>query len=152
MLIAGSISAQEIAPKDVPAPVFAKFNAFYGDAKKVKWEKENERYEASFKDAAKKKMSITFNADGNIYEKEWEVKKKELPKTIADSLMKKFPAAKILEIEKIDRSGLVLFEIETAIEENKIKKGYAICFTEDGKLYTKEEIKLENKKNNKPKA
>src|SRR5438132_1209753 len=87
---AGFAQEQKIDAKDVPAPVMAKFKAFYGEIAKVKWEKEGNNYEAAFKTSDKKKMEITYSPEGNTMEKEWEMKKGDLPKAVNDSLAKKF--------------------------------------------------------------
>ena len=108
LFTSASAFAQKLDPKDVPAPVMTKFSAFYSDAVKVKWEKEGNNYEAEFKDNNKKKMSVTYTPEGNLAEKEWEISKAELPKTVSDTLSKKFPGAKISETEKIDKNGINL--------------------------------------------
>src|SRR5688500_18414851 len=97
--------------KNVPEPVLKKFKAFYGEIKKVTWEKEENNYEATFKQN-KVKTSVVLTADGNIIAKEWEVKKGAVPKAITDSIAKNFAGYKVEEYCKIEKGGLVTYEAE----------------------------------------
>ncbi|HEY6162733.1 MAG TPA: hypothetical protein VI112_16000 [Bacteroidia bacterium] len=151
LLVSLGAYAQEkkIDEKDVPAPVMAKFKAFNGDMTKAKWEMDGNKYEAEFKGADKKKMSITYSAEGNILEKEWEMKKGEMPKNVQDSLAKFFPGAKVNECEKLDKNGLVVYECELMMKDKdgKMKK-WVVELTPEGKVWSKEEM-MEPKKDEK---
>jgi len=141
--------AQKVDPKDVPAPVMAKFSAFYSDIKKVKWEKEGNNFEAKFKSADKKAMSVIYTPEGNLWEKVWMIKKTELPKAVSDSLAKKFPGAKPEECEKIDRNGLNLYQVEFDTKDKDNKKiEMQVEFTPEGKVWAKksENESMEKKK------
>jgi hypothetical protein len=151
LLLAAGAFAQEkkIDAKDVPAPVMTKFKAFYGEVTKVKWEMVGTNYEAEFKGADKKKMAITYSPEGNTLEKEWELKKAELPKAVQDSLAKKFPGAGIDEICKLDKAGLIVYEVEMDVKDkDKKEMDMEVQFTPDGKIWSKME-KPEEKKDNK---
>ena len=139
LFIAGeACCAQKLDPKDVPAPVMAKFSAFYGEIKKPKWEKEGSNYEAVFKSADKKKMSIVFTPEGNIYEKITVVKPGEMPKAVQDSIKKFFPGAKIEETEKIDRNGLMIYQFEfDQVNKDKKKEEVQVEITPEGKIWSK---------------
>ena len=115
ILIATSLFSQEketkIDAKAVPEPVMKKFMAFYGDVKKVKWEKDSNNYEATFKQN-KIKTSVLLTADGNIIEKEWEIKKTEAPKAVTDSITKNFAGYKVEEFCRIEKGGMTTYEAE----------------------------------------
>lgn len=129
---------QNLEWKDVPAPVMAKFKAFYSEVKKAKWEKEGNNYEAKFKGADKKQICVVYTPEGNIYEKVWKIKKTELPQAVLDSLAKKFPGAKPEDCEKIDRNGLLLYEVEFEMKEKgKEEVEMKIEFTPTGKIWAK---------------
>ncbi|MCC7051289.1 MAG: hypothetical protein IT239_05875, partial [Bacteroidia bacterium] len=59
--------AQKIQEKDVPASVKASFQKHYPNIKEVKWDKEGEKFEASF-DLHKIDNSVLFDAKGNKLE------------------------------------------------------------------------------------
>ena len=124
ILISAFIFSQEketkITPKDVPDAVMKKFTAFYGVVKKVKWEKDGTNYEATFKQN-KVGTSILMSADGNIIEKEWEIKKTDVPKAVSDSIMKGFAGFKIEEYAKVEKAGLVTYEAEIAGKKTEKK-------------------------------
>jgi hypothetical protein len=149
LVLAVSAFAQEkkIDAKDVPAPVMTKFTAFYSEIKKVKWEMVGTNYEAEFKGADKKKMAVTYSPEGNTLEKEWEMKKSELPKAVQDSLAKKFPGAGIDEVCKLDKAGLIVYEIEMDVKDkDKKEMDLEVQFTPDGKIWSKMEKKEDEKK------
>lgn len=138
---------KKIDVKDVPAPVMSKFRAFYGDIKKVKWEKVQDNYEAEFKDTDKKRIAVTYNPEGNMIEKEWEIKKNELPKQVQDSLNKKFPGADIDELSKLDRNGLVLYEVEMDVKDKAKKEiDMQVLFTPEGKIWSQTVKKEDSEK------
>lgn len=129
----------KIESKDVPEAVMKKFMAFYGDVKKVKWEKEGDRYEASFKQN-KVKTSVTLTADGNIVQKAWGIKKTDVPKAVADSVMKNFAGLKVEEWSKIERSGMTSYEAEVEGKKDGKDVEYKLIYSSDGKLIEKKDI------------
>jgi len=134
-------SAQKIEAKAVPAPVMSKFTAFYPKIAQVQWEKENEDYEASFKDANAAATSVLFTAEGNIREVETAIKPAALPKAISDTLPKTFHGYKIREVAKIDASGLITYEVEVKKKKEKLE----LVFSEKAALLKKTPV-IEKKK------
>jgi hypothetical protein len=63
---------------DVPRAVKAEFAKAYPNVAKVKWEKEDGKYEASFKQNGHK-MSVLYSADGAVNETETTIGINELP-------------------------------------------------------------------------
>ena len=142
ILVSAFVFSQEkevkITNKDVPEPVMKKFMAFYGDVKKVTWEKDGANYEATFK-LNKVGTSILMSADGNILEKEWEIKKTDVPKAVSDSIMKGFAGFKIEEYAKVEKAGLVTYEAEIAGKKDGKHIEYIVIYSSDGKLIEKKE-------------
>ena len=141
--ISGFIFSQskeiKITSKEVPEAVMKKFMAFYGDVKKVKWEKDSNNYEASFK-LNKVGTSILLSADGNILEKEWEIKKSGVPKAVTDSIMKGFAGFEIEEYSKVEKSGLTTYEAEIAGKKDGKHIEYIVIYSSDGSFISKKEI------------
>ena len=130
MMAAGMISscafAQKIQDKDVPAAVKATFQKSYPSTKEVKWEKEGDKYEASF-DVNKVDNSVLFNADGNIVETEVEIELNQLPSGILEYVKTHYSGQTVKEGAKITNTkGVVTYEAEI--------KGMDLLFDSNGKF------------------
>ena len=118
--------AQKIQEKDVPAPVKATFKKQYPSIKEVKWDKEGEKFEASF-DLNKVDNSVLFDAQGNILETEVEIELSQLPKGILEYVATNYKGQKVKEAAKItDAKGTVTYEAEI--------KGLDLLFDSNGKF------------------
>lgn len=129
-MAAGMISsctfAQKIQDKDVPAAVKTTFQKSYPTTKEVKWEKEGDKYEASF-DVNKVDNSVLFNANGNIIETEVEIELNQLPSGILEYVKTHYSGQKVKEGAKItDTKGVVTYEAEI--------KGLDLLFDSNGKF------------------
>ncbi|MDX2280036.1 MAG: PepSY-like domain-containing protein [Saprospiraceae bacterium] len=130
MVVAAMITsltfAQKIQEKDVPAPVKATFKKQYSSIKEVKWDKEGEKFEASF-DLSKVDNSVLFDAQGNILETEVEIELSQLPKGILEYVATNYKGQKVKEAAKItDAKGTVTYEAEI--------KGLDLLFDSNGKF------------------
>lgn len=118
--------AQKLQDKKVPALVKASFIKQYPNIKDVQWDKEGERFEASF-EVNKIDHSVLFDAQGNVQETEIEIETSQLPQNIKDYVAKKYPNKKIKEASKItDNKGSVTYEAEI--------KGMDLIFDANGKF------------------
>ena len=117
-------------------------NAFakkFPTAKKVKWEKENEKeWEAEFK-MNRTEYSANFLSDGTWQETEHEIKEKEVPQNIMSSLKKAFPDFEMEEAEISETAKGMVYEF--TIEKGETEMEVAI--DTNGKLI-KKEIKKDN--------
>lgn len=112
LLLATVSFAQKMEGKDVPSAVKSAFQKHYSKAKEVKWDKEEENFEASF-DLNKINNSVLFDAQGNIIETETEIGVNQLPKAILDYVATKHKGQKIKEAAKItDAKGVLTYEAE----------------------------------------
>lgn len=130
MIAAGMITsfsfAQKLQDKDVPSEVRTAFHKAYPDTKEVKWDKEGEKYEASF-DVNKVDHSVLYDAKGNLLETEIEIELNQLPATISDYVKTHYTGQKIKEGAKItDVKGNVTYEAEI--------KGMDLLFDSNGKF------------------
>jgi Putative beta-lactamase-inhibitor-like, PepSY-like len=125
LLLFATVSfAQKMQEKDVPNAVKAAFQKQYPTASDVKWEKEGEKFEASF-DLNKIDNSVLFDAKGNLLETEVEIELNQLPKTILDYVATNYKGQKIKEAAKItDAKGVLTYEAEI--------KGKDLIFDEKG--------------------
>jgi hypothetical protein len=130
MLVAATITsitfAQKIQKKDVPAQVKASFEKQYPDIKDVKWDKEGEKFEASF-DLNKIDNSVLFDAQGNILETELEIRLNQLPKGVLEYIKTNYKGQNVKEAAKIaDAKGTLTYEAEI--------KGLDLLFSSNGKF------------------
>ena len=118
--------AQKVKATKVPEIVSKSLMSKYPNAKKVKWDKEDNNYEASF-ESNKIENSVLFNANGKIIETEVEITAAQLPKSILNYLGKNYKDQKVKEAAKIiSDKGIVTYEAEI--------KGKDLLFDENGKL------------------
>ena len=126
VLLATAACAQKTADSKVPEAVRTAFVKLNPAVTKLKWEKEETAYEASFK-ADRAEKSMVFDAEGNVLETEKEIAINELPTKIQEYITQKFKGSKIKEAAKlIDAKGKVSFEAEI--------KGKDLIFDENGNL------------------
>lgn len=138
-----SLQAQKMNSTDVPANVKASLQKAYA-GKNVSWDKEDDNYEASFKQKDQE-TSIVLDASGTILETEVEISKKDLPAPILDALKKGYADYKIEEAAKIESpNGAITYEAEV----EKGEKSFDLIFDATGKLL-KTEAKEEKEKEDK---
>ncbi len=117
-------TAITFAQKDIPNEVKVAFAKQYPDVKKVKWEEEDGKFEASY-NQNKVKSSVLMNAKGKILETENEIPVADLSKLITDYVAKNYPNQKIKGAAKItDAEGVITFEVEV--------KGLDLLFSDKG--------------------
>ncbi len=112
MLFATLTFAQKMQEKNVPANVKSTFKKKYPTATAVKWDKQGEKYEASF-DLNNTDNSVLMDAQGNIIETEVEIELTQLPKGILDYVKTHYGGKQAKEGAKItDAKGIVTYEVE----------------------------------------
>jgi len=111
VLIGCAACAQKLDASKVPAAVKAAFTKQYpGTA--VKWEMEDGKYEASFKQNGSS-MSVLYGANGTMTESEVDIKTTELPAAVLAYVKEHYKGKSIKEGAKITKAdGTVNFEAE----------------------------------------
>jgi hypothetical protein len=103
--------AQKLDASKVPAPVKEAFARKYPGIT-PKWEKENDKFEAGFKQGGST-MSALFEANGTMEESEVDIKVTELPAAVLSYVKEHYKGATIKEGAKITRAdGTVNYEAE----------------------------------------
>lgn len=126
LLVSFTVFAQETK---IPKSVKDSFSKLYPKASDVKWDKENQDYEASFK-LDGKDMSVILDKDGKVLETETAIEISQLPKGVEKYVMNNYKGFKITGAAKIVNSkGEVTFEAE--ITKDKVKKD--LFFDTNGK-------------------
>jgi hypothetical protein len=136
MITASAVSAQKINESEVPVNVKSAFQKQYPNAKKVKWEKENNDFEAEF-ELNKTETSAVFDSKGSFKEQEQEIKLSDLPKTVIDYCKKNYADYKMEEASKItDANGKISYEVELEKGKQKLE----VFFDSNGNFIKKEDI------------
>ncbi len=119
LAIAGCTNAQKVSENDLPQAVKTSFQKQFPSAQKVAWGKEENDYEAEFKNNSEE-TSAVFDAAGTLKETEVEMEVSNLPVSISDYCTKNFPGYKISEAAKItNSSGVVTYEAELSKGKDK---------------------------------
>jgi hypothetical protein len=112
-----------------PQAVEESFKKKFPDAQKIKWEKENTEYEASFV-VNGIKTSANFTLDGKWMETESTVAISNLPKVVSDGILTAYPGAKIIDAAKIETPEKGI-QYEADIKDGK--KKMEVLFNAEGK-------------------
>ncbi|WP_222166160.1 PepSY-like domain-containing protein [Edaphocola aurantiacus] len=104
--------AQKVSDTKVPEVVKSVVHQHYPNAAELKWEKEEDHYEAGFKVTATG-YSLLINASGQILETEVAIGIDALPVGVKAYIAKHYPGKKIKEAAKItDAKDAVTYEAE----------------------------------------
>lgn len=126
VLLASISYAQKIKKENVPAAVMTAFQKAYSTVTKVKWDKEGDKYEASF-EMKETDYSVVMDASGIIEETEIGIAISELPTSVVDYTKANYAGKKLKEAAKLtDAKGVITYEVEI--------KGMDLIFDNDGKF------------------
>lgn len=109
LLVSFTAFAQQV---NVPKSAKDSFSKLYPKAIEVKWDKENQGYEASFKFNGKD-MSVIFDENGKVLETETAIEVSQLPNGVEKYVMNNYKGFKITGAAKIVKAnGEELYEAE----------------------------------------
>jgi hypothetical protein len=124
--------AQKTKEQNVPQVIKKALSEKFPNVKNVKWDKEENNFEASFKNN-NIDNSILFNANGKIIETEIAIEVNQLPKNALQYLNDNFKNQKVKEAAKIiTEKGNLIYEAEI--------KGKDLFFDENGNFITKDKV------------
>jgi len=122
---AGSVHAQDLKTKDVPAIVKSACEKKYPEATNVSWEKEKGNYEANWGGKSGEDNSVLFTPSGIFVEIVKAISISGLPKAVAPYVKAHYKGAKISEAGRVtDAAGKTMYEAEI--------KGMDLIFDENG--------------------
>ncbi len=102
-----------VTPKDIPAPVKAKFAGSYPLVTNAKWSKVGKMYQADFT-AADNHQTVKINAVGTIIETREDIKRSDLPVDAAKYMKKHYASKPIHSAVKItNEKGQVVYQART---------------------------------------
>ncbi|NIG54545.1 PepSY-like domain-containing protein [Chitinophaga sp. Cy-1792] len=124
LLVSASTFAQKISEAKVPAVVKTALTKKFPNATGIKWEMEQQNYEAGFTDN-NQHVSAVFDVKGNWMETETPIPAAELPKAATAYIASHYKGAKIKETARIQKaSGAINYEAEI--------KGKDVIFDDKG--------------------
>jgi hypothetical protein len=124
----------------VPKEVQHSFQEMYPNAEDIKWEQEENMFEAEFLSGGLS-MEACFMPDGSFVESETEIPDDELPPFITNYLMENYPGYTIREADKVtDAEANVFYEVEIMVQDTD----YEVLFNEDGRFMKVETDDEEN--------
>ncbi|WP_316811603.1 PepSY-like domain-containing protein [Pedobacter heparinus] len=103
--------AQDIAVKDVPAAVMNAFNRAFPKAVKVEWEMKGDLYNADF-DVERRDHEVWLNNKGAIVKHKQELRSRELPAVVSQSLKKNFKGFWIDDVDKYEVAKQFFYKVE----------------------------------------
>lgn len=126
LLFATFSFAQKMQEKNVPANLKSNFKKSYPLATAVKWDKEKQNYEASFK-LNNVDHSVLMDVNGTILETEVKTDLVKLPKVVLAYINTNYASTKPKGAAIItDNKGIITYEVEM--------KGMDIIFDNNGKF------------------
>ncbi|SKA10012.1 PepSY-like domain-containing protein [Sediminibacterium ginsengisoli] len=126
MLAAGSFLLAIAGWQMPPAAVKAAFVKKYPNATKVKWEKEDGNYEASFTDKGSS-WSVIYNGNGVLQESEQEITPAELPAAVSTYMKEHYKNRAVKGAARITKAdGSICYEAAV--------KGLDVIFDANGKF------------------
>ncbi|MFC1730078.1 PepSY-like domain-containing protein [candidate division KSB1 bacterium] len=138
ILVAFAISFTACSQVKVPAVVKTAFDKEFQAAKKVTWEQEEDGYwEAVFKMEGKK-MSVTYDAEGNWLETETMIKTSELPENLVNVILTEYEGFEIDEVESLETPDFSGYEVEIEKEDGKEEIEMEFMISHDGQIVKKE--------------
>ncbi len=119
--------------KSIPFIAKEHFKSTHPHAQKIKWSKEKDEFEVEFKENGKK-MSCSYNQQGNIIETETEIKINDLPMQVQDAIHKAYPNYSIEDIEEVMKPNSKLqYEMELELGKDE----FEVLVSLDGMTITK---------------
>jgi hypothetical protein len=113
--------AQDIPVSNVPSVVMNAFNKAFPKAAKVEWEMKGDLYNADF-DVDRRDHEVWINNKGAIVKHKQEIKSRELPAGVTQSLKQHFKGFWIDDIDKyeVGRQFFYKVELKTLTQEKNI--------------------------------
>lgn len=121
LLFPGLTYAQDINVGAVPPVVVTSFNKAFPKAAKVEWEMKGDLYNADF-DVDRRDHEVWINGKGSIVKHKQEIKSRELPTLVAQSLKKNFKGFWIDDVDKYEVGKQFFYKVElkTLTQEKNI--------------------------------
>ena len=112
-LLLGSVAvtkAQFISAQDVPAEVHQDFTVKFPDQKRVDWEKDGNKYKASFK-VNRFDYQLVYDNNGKLVTQQSGIPTASLPTDVTSGISKNFPELKIAQANKIEEKGKTSYKV-----------------------------------------
>ena len=110
----------------MPAAVKTAFAKYYPNVNKVKWNREDQVFEAKYFEGSQR-HDAEFDAQGHLLARERVIAEIDLPKAVLDAYRKDFPEHDLSEIEEITdaRTGNISYELDITRGKRKFEAIYS---------------------------
>lgn len=132
LLFSGRAFAQDLRENEVPANVLKAFQGMFSTASDIEWERNIDYYKVDF-DVNRNDHEVWYNANGEMLKHEEEIKNKDLPRAILDTIEREFDSLQIDDAEKITEAGTITYKVDL---EN-YNEEWKVIFNENGKVIEK---------------
>lgn len=132
-LLFSSLSyAQDITVSEVPSVVLNSFNKTFPKATGVDWEMKGDLFNAEF-DIGRRDHEVWLSSKGEIVKHKKEIKARELPSAVSNSIKQDFKGYRIDDVDQIEEAKQFFYKVElkTLTDEKKV------VFDQNGKLSNK---------------
>ncbi|KAA3436616.1 PepSY-like domain-containing protein [Rufibacter hautae] len=123
--------SQNLTATHLPSLVQNALQVKFPNAQNLEWEKEGSLYEAEFT-LAQVEHTALVNAAGQVVSHKQDIASADLPEVITLALKRDFQAFLIDDVEKVEKDGQVLYQVELENHNEDLKK----VFTANGTLST----------------
>lgn len=128
-LVGCSLFDEDIPSSKVPSLVKNAFDQAYANPVDVEWEKKKDHYEVDF-EIDQQDHTALFNKEGQLLMSKQDIRKSELPAEIANNVSNDFPDRYIDDVDKIEKEGETLYQLELDGTPNELK----IVYRADGQV------------------
>ncbi|RFS22724.1 hypothetical protein DVR12_13095 [Chitinophaga silvatica] len=118
---------------DVPSLVMKGYKTNFPEATKTQWERKGHIYQAEF-EVSKIEYKAHFDETGRLIVFKKAIPVSDLPSPVLRTIRKQYKGFKIGNVEKIQRDGKYLYQVELDGNPNDEK----LIFTPDGKIASQE--------------
>ena len=131
--LTASCNSQDVAANKVPAVVINTLTAQYPNATSVEWEKVGADYEADFDADANRDVTVRIDASGNLLMQKSDMGFNELAERIKAVLQNEYKNFKVDEVEKVEKGGVVFYQVELDGKGLRGFKDKQLVFSADGR-------------------
>jgi hypothetical protein len=122
--------AQDLRQSQVPAVIANSFKNTFSDARFVEWERDGTMYQVDFETGWNIDHEIWFKSTGEILRHKQDIKSKDLPATILQTLETTFKGYRISDVKMIKTET----ETTYTLEMNKFFEEWHLTLNEKGEI------------------
>ncbi|MBC3538542.1 PepSY-like domain-containing protein [Rufibacter sediminis] len=116
--------SQQLTGTHLPSLVQNALQVKFPAAQNIEWEKEGNLYEAEFTVNLVEHTALV-DATGKVMSYKQDITSAQLPETVTVALKRDYQAFQMDELEKVEKDGQVVYQVELENANEEVKKVYA---------------------------